>query len=114
MKEEDFASFLWALENTSLAWAADDLRERDTAQRESLVEMKVERDQYRDLYDASIGFADRYKEERDKLLETQVQLAEAVKFLRAIEASKPLFNPNGVVTLESLQAFLARHAEQDK
>ena len=41
MNEEEFASFLWALENTGLAWAVDELRSRDTSQREEIAELRA-------------------------------------------------------------------------
>lgn len=130
MNEEEFASFLWALENTGLAWAVDDLRARDTAQREALARVEAERDTAiaqmqnirtnRDRLNKQLGDAE------FKLCISQQQLTEAVGL---IEKSADLAGELGdyLVSLakrhsgtelldheRNLRAFLDRHAQAEQ
>lgn len=104
MNDQEFDSFLWALENTGLSWAVDDLRIRDTKQKESLVIVEVERDQYRDLYDASISFADRYKAERNT---AQAQLVAAAHLLE--RATSVVEQP---ALASDILSFLAKYEDR--
>ena len=109
MNDKDFESFLWALENTSLSWAADDLRGRDNAQREALARVEAERD-------TAIVQMQNIRTNRDRLNKhlgdtefnlciAQAQLAEAVRLLREYGHSTP-----GV---HIIQAFIDRIAQAE-
>lgn len=104
MSDERFEEGMQTVENNIYSNLAQELRDRDTAQREALARVEAERQEWTLL-------TMRVMSERDA---AQAQLAEAIGLLREIESAKIIFNAEKFELNRRLVGLLARLAQAEQ